>query len=61
MFELHEGWYFVTRERINVGPFRSVHDATRAADALAQRIAAEPGDARKFIVELLVSLYGMSQ
>jgi Domain of unknown function (DUF6316) len=49
-------WYFSTREQIDVGPFKTRHDAVKASEKLIEHLAAAPDDAAaKKIIEDFVT------
>jgi hypothetical protein len=52
VFQLGGHWFFGTREKIDVGPFRTYQDAAEAAELLTPRLAARPGDAHRAVLEL---------
>jgi glycosyltransferase involved in cell wall biosynthesis len=52
LFQVGGYWFFGTREKINVGPFRTRREAAEAGELLTQRLAARSGNARRIVVEL---------
>jgi hypothetical protein len=48
-------WYFSTREQIDVGPFKTRHDAVKASEQLIEQLAAalDPLAAKKVIEDFM--------
>jgi hypothetical protein len=48
-------WYFSTREQIDVGPFKTRHDAVKASELLIEQLksAKDDADARKMIDDFM--------
>ena len=48
-------WFFSTREQIDVGPFKTRHDAVKASETLIEQLktAKDAADARKVIDDFI--------